>query len=123
MPGIFSVITRTPPGRRVRRTRAPPSCSRESSLPADPDGTSGRWVGTLVFVTGGLGRVLIRFFFDHVQRQLAALINFGNFDLEFLADRKYVIDVFNALATHELADLRNVEQPVFTRGQGNKRPR
>src|SRR5690625_856983 len=110
MPGIFSVKTRPPPGRMERRTYAPPSCSTESSLPALPAATIGSWVTNLVFVARVVRSFFAGFFLDHVQRQFAALIDFSNLNLELLSDRNHVFDVFDALTTHELADLGDVQQ-------------
>src|SRR3954471_20292963 len=54
------------------------------------------------------------------QRQLAARVDLGDLDLDLLADAEHVLDVLDALAPDHPADLRDVQQPVLARNQGDE---
>src|SRR5690606_19064073 len=69
---------------------------------------------------GGLGRLTLLVVDDGVQGQLAAGVDLGELDLDLLAHPEDVLDVLHALATDEPADLRDVEQAVLARGQGDE---
>src|SRR6185437_11781614 len=93
-PGIASVSTRTPPGRTLRRTRAPPdSPAIVCAAAADPAGVSGSGTAGLPLPTSGVGagrlggigprcrigsavagRSLVQ---DRHERELPALIDLG----------------------------------------------
>src|SRR5690606_20042532 len=119
-PGMCSVMTRRPPGRTERRTVAPPSCPAVSSLPGSPGATSGSSRGTSGVGRGDrlLGLVLVE---HDVQRQLAARVDLADLDLDLLAHAEHVVDVLDALAAHELADLRDVQQAVLARRERDER--
>src|SRR5699024_4795744 len=59
-------------------------------------------------------------FGDHVQVQLAAAVDLGQFDLDLLAHREYVLDAVDPLAADQLAHLGDVQEPVLAGGQGNE---
>ena len=89
--------------------------------PADPGGRAGgpaaRQASTGSVApsagVGGLGALLD----DRVQRQLAARVDLADLDLDLLADGQDVLDVLDALAADELADLRDVQQAVLARAR------
>src|SRR5690606_6988489 len=108
-----SVRTRTPPGRTERRMTAP-SCPAVSSLPGSPDAMSGRFHGTSGV---GLRVVVLLLRHDGVQRELATRVDLTDLDLDALSDREDLLDRVDALATHELADLADVQQTVLARGE------
>src|SRR3954452_7477314 len=95
-PGMCSVTTRRPPLRTVRRT--PP----------------GRFVKGGSLGVGGLGRLggLALLHHRH-QRQLAAVVDLGDLDLELLADRDDVLDVVDPLAAGQGTQLADVQQAVL----------
>src|SRR5699024_10700211 len=55
------------------------------------------------------------------HRELAAVIDLRDLDLDLLADSDDVVDVFDALAVIELAQLGDVQQTVLARGQRDER--
>src|SRR4051812_3943914 len=101
-PGMASVRTRTPPGRTVRRTTAPPT-SPATTCSRDPEGVSGRGMPLTSAVTSDvrLGRLLLgvgrrlgatlalRQHRD--ERQLAARVDLGDLDLHLRADAQDVL--------------------------------
>src|SRR6266852_1009881 len=93
--GSDSVITRSPPGRTVRLTAASPPAGRPVSL---------------LMSCGARGLALNDL--DRDERQLAAVVDFTDLDLDLLADLDHVIHVVDPHATVQLADLRDVQQPV-----------
>src|SRR5690625_7172580 len=101
MPGIFSVKTRTPPGRMERRTYAPPSCSTESSLPALPAATIGSWVTNLVIVARVVRSFFAGFFLDHVLRQFSALVLLSYLNMAILSELHTYVAVLHAINTIE----------------------
>src|SRR4051812_40619822 len=99
-PGMCSVTTRRPPLRTVRRTppgrlvKTPLSCSGLSCSGSSWSGSLGV-VGPVSPV--GLGGLAV---LDHRhQRELAAVVDLGDLDLQLLTDRDDVLDVVDALAT------------------------
>src|SRR5690554_3972857 len=76
---------------------------------------SDRWGLALLRVPlDGLGRSLV-LVDDGSERQLAAVVDLGDLDLDLLADAEHVFDVLDPLATRKLADLRDVEETVAAR--------
>src|SRR5215469_4757489 len=51
------------------------------------------------------------------ERQLAAVVDFADLDLDLVADLDHVIDVLNARAAVQLAYLGDVQEPVLARQQ------
>src|SRR5689334_19350248 len=118
-PGSASVTTRSPPGSTVRRTSAPPSCSdrRVWVVPgfccaAD----DAKLLGGLVRIVG-----LVAALDDRDQRQLAAVVDLADLDLDLLADRDDVLDVLDPLAAGQRAQLADVQQAVLAREQRDER--
>src|SRR6476659_1673683 len=118
-PRIASVTTRSPPGSTVRRTSAPPSCSdrRGWVVPgfccaAD----DAKLLGGLVRIVG-----LVAVLDDRDQRQLAAVVDLADLDLDLLADRDDVLDVLDPLAAGQRAQLADVQQAVLAREQRDER--
>src|SRR5262245_28926261 len=58
------------------------------------------------------GRLALDDFHWH-ERQLAAVVDLADLDLQLIADFNHVIDVLDPHAAVELADLGNVQQPVL----------
>ena len=74
----------------------------------------------LLGLAGGLGLLLggqLLLVEDRVQAQLAALVDLRQLDLDLVAHAQDVLDVLHALAAHQPADLRDVQQPVLAGGQ------
>src|SRR6478735_9235852 len=118
-PGSASVTTRSPPGSTVRRTTAPPPWSdrRVRVVPgfccaAD----DAKLLGGLVRIVG-----LVAVLDDRDQRQLAAVVDLADLDLDLLADRDDVLDVLDPLATGQGAQLADVQQAVLAREQRDER--
>src|SRR5690625_2433179 len=107
-PGIASVTTRKPPGRTVRRTR-PPS-SADSSVRVVPCAWSGA-SGTVVTGSVARGRafLLVVVIGHRNERQLAAVVDLADLDLNLLTDRNDVLDGFDALVVVERAQLADVQ--------------
>src|SRR3954469_14043144 len=125
-PGTDSDSTRSPPGRTVRRT-TPPSgpVVRVRVLP-------GRWlrparsIGIRCLGVRGLFAVgrgaLAAGLLDHRhEAELAARVDLGDLHLHLVADLDHVVDVLDPLAAAELAQLRDVQQPVLARHQRDER--
>src|SRR5690242_8179660 len=106
-PGMCSETTRRPPLRTVRRT-PPGRLVKGGSL-----GVGG--LGRL----GGLGGLAL--LHHRNQRELAAVVDLGDLDLELLADRDDVLDVVDALATGEGTQLADVQQAVLAGQQRDER--
>src|SRR6476469_522529 len=113
-PGNASVTTRSPPGSTVRRTSPPPS-SWDRRVRVVPGfccaAEAAKLLGGRVRVVGlltGLGALD-----DRDQRQLAAVVDLADLDLDLLADRDDVLDVIDPLATGEGAQLADVQQAVL----------
>src|SRR5206468_2807023 len=51
---------------------------------------------------------------------LAARVDLGDLDLDLLTDRQHVLDALHPLAADHLADLRDVQQAVLARDQGDE---
>src|SRR5690625_8054391 len=83
-----------PPGSTERRSRAPAPVSTLSCASGAAEATRGSFV-----ISGLCGLGL---FGDHVQGQLAAAVDLGQFDLDLLAHREYVLDAVDALAADQL---------------------
>src|SRR6478609_6850231 len=64
---------------------------------------------------GGGGLAALLALDDRDQRQLAARVDLGDLDLHLGADAEHVLDVLDALAAGQLADLRDVQQTVLAR--------
>src|ERR1700730_8653278 len=58
---------------------------------------------------------------DRDQRQLAAVVDLADLDLDLVADVHHVVDVLDSLAAVQLADLRDVQQPVLAGQQRDER--
>src|SRR5690348_14649783 len=71
--------------------------------------------GAALLLGLGLGGSLVAALDHGDQRELAARVDLGDLDLHLGADREHVLDVLHALATGELADLRDVQQAVLAR--------
>src|SRR5579859_6774594 len=116
-----------PPGSRVRRTAPDPSTPSSSNSAVDStyaadrptesltSGPSSTTANAAELRLGrrvrGLGRGLVG---DHGgQRELAALVDLGDLDLDLVADLDHVVDVLHALAAGDLAQLRDVQQAVL----------
>src|SRR5690606_17373438 len=86
-PGTVSVMMRMPPGRTVRSMR-PPSPAERISLTMACSGLLGRRVR----LVRALGLVD-----DGDERQLAAVVDLRDLDLDLLAHAQNVLDVLDAL--------------------------
>src|SRR5699024_5058629 len=62
-----------------------------------------------------LGRLLV--LLDELERQLAAVVDLRDPHQDLLADRDDLLDVLDALAAVELAQLGDVQQAVLAREQ------
>ncbi len=60
---------------------------------------------------------------DGVQAQLAAIADLSDLDLDLLADLQDVVHGVDALAAHEAADLRDVQEAVLAGGSATRRRR
>ena len=140
-PAICSVTTRRPPGRTVRRTREvtcpAPSRSRLQGAGAPTAGRQrlrpvSRPAVELLAGCRSVGRSRVarpssapsaaRGLLDHGdQRQLAAVVDLGDLDLDLLADRDDVLDVLDALAAGQGAQLADVQQAVLAGEQRDER--
>src|ERR1700754_3631672 len=98
--GMYSVTTRRPPGKMVRRTAA--------------DVSSPRWPRRRALTAGrcGIGRCrrslccLCPIFFGYEdQRDLAAVVDVGDLDTQLVADVDHILDLGDALAPAELGDV------------------
>src|SRR4051794_27861325 len=149
-PGTCSLMIRSPLGRTVRRTTPPSSFSSVRVVPAGlaaagpvtgerpaagcrPVVPVAWWVmvGSLGDLGLGLGRhgdprlrplagVARGLLDDWDQRQLAAIVDLADLDLDLLADRDDVLDVLHPLATHQGAELGDVQQAVLAREEGDE---
>ena len=128
-PGIVSVTTRSPPGRTVRRTRdAPPGAVRSLSRVRVEPGCGLGCVRQPSSDSASLGvrclgrpRPSASLLDDRDQRQLAAVVDLGDLDLDLLADGDDVLDVLDPLAAGELAELADVQQAVLAGQQRDER--
>src|SRR5690606_18787985 len=68
----------------------------------------------------GAGLAVLLVLDDGVQGELAARVDLRELDLDLLAHAEDVLDVLHALAADEPADLRDVEEAVLARGQGDE---
>src|SRR5579859_3768470 len=57
---------------------------------------------------------------DGDQRQLAAVVDLPDLDLDLVADLDHVVDVVDPGAAVQLADLRDVQQPVLAGQQRDR---
>src|SRR4051794_38424143 len=131
-PGVLSVSTRTPPGRTVRRTSAPPvspatvvvvprvSGSGTPGTSDARDGVGGRRVGGLArsvrvrALGSSAGRSVLALLRDHgAEAELATRVDLLELDLHLLPHRQHVVHAVDALATDQLADLGDVQQAVL----------
>src|SRR3954453_7497264 len=121
-PGSASVTTRNPPGRTVRRTSPPPS-SWDRSVRVVPGfccaADAAKLLGGLVRAVGLL--IGLRALDDRDQRQLAAVVDLTDLDLDLLADQDDVLDVLDPLATGQRTQLADVQQAVLAREQRDER--
>src|SRR4051794_26741492 len=120
--GTASVTTRSPPGRTVWRTSPPPPSPRCSvRVVWRPNGCL-----DLVRRSGGVGRRRrcgrgrVVACLDRHQRELAPRVDLGNLHLDLVADLDDVLDVVDPLATGQRAQLRDVQQTVLAREQGDE---
>src|SRR5215208_2019897 len=150
-PGTCSLMIRRPLGRTVRRTTPPSSLNSVRVVPddlaaatlvtGDRPAASRRPVVTVAwYVTAGslrdlglgLGRdrgrglrlvagVVRGLLDDRDQRQLAAIVDLADLDLDLLADRDDVLDVLDPLAAHQGAELGDVQQAVLAWEEGDER--
>src|SRR6202008_1925989 len=121
--GRYSVTTRSPPGRVVRRNAedGSPLC-RPRRSGCVPGLTAGRrgigWRG----LRSGRGCVTVAgfagFFVDEHQRDLATLVDVGDLHAQLVADGHDVLDLRDALALTEFGD---VYQPVAAGQQRHER--
>src|SRR4029079_7640798 len=87
-PGIVSVITRSPPGRTVRRTvdavapDGPPSAFSFRSVRVDPSGWSEAERYRMVVLRSGVRLLRLAVLDDRDERQLAAVVDLADLDLE-----------------------------------------
>src|SRR5580693_1363956 len=58
---------------------------------------------------------------DRNQRQLAAVVDLADLDLDLVADVDHVVDVLDPPAAVQLADLGDVQQAVLARQQAHER--
>src|SRR5271166_3343643 len=152
--GRNSVTTRRPPGRTVRLTpwtRSVPIYSwcprvrcRVRRCPSWPSVAAAVAVPATVTaavaaVPGAAGTLAARVpagqvlagclaldHFDRDQRQLAAVVDLADLDLDLVADVHYLVDVLDPLAAVQLADLGDVQQAVLAgqqRDEGAERGR
>src|SRR3954453_7786367 len=137
-PGIVSVSTRSPPGSSGRSTRPPNSSTPSTTVsPTRPVPTGAgadaaaptpapvRWSVLVSRLRGsrGLGRSRVVggggvALDDRHQADLAAGVDVGDLDLQLVADVPDVLDLGDALAAAELAD---VHQAVTPRHQEDNR--
>ena len=59
---------------------------------------------------------------DRDQRQLAAVVDLADLDLDLVADVHHVVDVLDPLAAVQLADLGDVQQPVLAGSSDTNAP-
>src|SRR5215203_18688 len=111
---MSSVTICKPFGNTVRRT-APSSWGRRR--PALPRGTTG--IGANSTSEQPLRRH--RLLNHRNQRQLAAIINLIDLDLNLLSDAEHILNILNPLATCEWTQLGDVQQTVLARQQCDKR--
>ncbi len=82
-------------------------------------GATRRHLSAVVLLSSSVAR---RFALDHGdQGELAAGVDLGDLDLDLGAHADHVLDVLHALATGELADLRDVQQTVLAGEQRHER--
>src|SRR5207244_7872333 len=79
-------------------------------------------VATAGFAAGQVftGRLALHHL-DRDQRQLAAVVDLADLDLDLVADVHHVVDVLDSLAAVQLADLRDVQQAVLAGQQRDER--
>src|SRR4051794_39175232 len=115
-PGTCSETTRSPPGSTVRRT-SPPSGSRSRVrvLPTRWSEAGRANSGLDGLGRGGVGRLLARgpLVHDRDERELAAGVDLGDLNLHLVADLDDVLDILDPLAAGDLAQLRDVQQPIL----------
>src|SRR5262249_18308592 len=112
--GRYSVTTRNPPGKVVRRVPADGSPARPARPPAA--GSAARRGGIdwrAARVGGSRSRFGRRFFFvgHQDQRDLAALVDVGDLHAQLVADVDHVFDLRDALALAELGDVHQTVTP------------
>src|SRR6201987_3180015 len=81
--------------------------------------------GTVAAGVAAAGEVLARRLalphLDRNQRQLAAVVDLADLDLDLVADVHHFVDVLDSLAAVQLTDLRDVQQAVLAGQQRDER--